>query len=384
MAKKSIRTLAIAITAIALITALCACSIVVDGIDVADYTGVQYTTYGYFNTSCSVSCYMPVQKKDDFDALWNGEIRNVLERVGSLLSTDGEESDIRAFNDADAGETLQIDRITYEALSLAKRAYEDTDGAFNPALALSIDLWGFSSRFNVKDYVPSEPYDREDYKTQLPDREYIDAFLSLSDFSQTRIYEDNGIYYIEKSASVAEVNGVKYTQKLDLSGIGKGYCADLIAALMRDNGFDFGYVDIGTSSMSLLKNARKEAGAQLGEWTVSVLSPTKSGEYYFNAYVKDLSLATSGNYQQYYETGGRRYSHILDPGTGEPYESDVLTATVYGENAALCDAYSTAFCVLGSEKALELAASLQGVSYTIAIAEANGFRVESNMSGKTI
>ena len=212
----------------------------------------------------------------------------------------------------------------------------------------------------------------------------MNAFLSLSDFSETVIYEKDGTYYVKKSASTVVVDGETYTQTLDLSGIGKGYCADLIADIMREHGFDFGYVDIGGSSIALLKNARREGQAELGEWEVSVLAPDKSGGYYFKAYLKDSSLSTSGSYQQYYEIDGVRYSHIIDGKTGAPYQSDVLTASVYGKSAALADAYSTALCVMGSKKASEFAASLKGYTYTMAVVDESGYRVLTNADGRTV
>lgn len=383
MIKKRLKT-AVAALAAALLFSLCACSVVVDGTDVTDYTGVQYTTYGFFNTNTTVSCYLPAGETEKLKSLWDGEIRDTLERISSLLSQDGDDSDVMAFNTAGPGETVEIDALTYRVLSLAKRAYAETDGAFNPALALSVDLWGFSARFNKDGYAPTTPYDRADYRNELPDEKYVKAFLSLSDFSGTELYEKDGKYFVIKSTAIAEVDGKEYTQQLDLSGIGKGYAADVIADILRANGFEFGYVDIGASSMSLMKNARKEIGAELGKWTVSVLSPEESGKYYFKAYVKDASLATSGSYQQFYDIDGRRYSHIIDPSTGEPYQSDVLTASVFGENAALCDAYSTAFCVLGSEKAIELAQKLEGYTYTVAVKTGQGFDVRSNAEGERV
>lgn len=384
MEKKRTKAAVAAILAIVLAVVLVGCSLVVDGVDVTSYTSAQYTTYDYFNTYSTVACYMPADRKDEFAGLWEDEITDLLRQVSDLLSADGEDSDVRAFNEAAAGETVRIDKVTYDALLLAKRAYDETDGAFNPALALSVDLWGFSPRFNEDDDSLTKPYDREDFRTQLPDEKYVEAFLSVSDFSQTDVYEEDGEYFVAKSSSVVVVDGTEYTQQLDLSGIGKGYCADLIAAAMKENGFDFGYVNIGGSSLRMLKNARKESGAELGEWTVSVLSPTKNGESYFKAYLKDESLATSGSYQQYYEIGGVRYSHILDPATGAPYDSDVLTASVYGENAALCDAYSTAFCVLGKEKALALANKLDGYTYTMAVKSGDGFVTLTDADGKIL
>lgn len=384
MAKKTFKAvMALAVTVI-LTTGLCGCEIIVDGVDVTDYTGVQYTTYDFFNTYCSVSCYLPASETQRFKELWDNDIRNVLTTVSESISVDGENSGIAAFNNAKAGEKTEIDRTAYDALILAKQAYETTGGAFNPALALSVDLFGFSPRFNAEEYTPSAPYDRENYKENLPDEKYVQAFKALADFSKTSVYEENGKYYAEKADITVTVDGMEYTQQLNLNGIGKGYCADLIAGVMRENGFEFGYVSIGGSSLAMLKNARKESGTELGKWSVSVLSPDGNGKNYFKAYLKDTSLATSGGYQQYYEIDGVRYSHIIDPSTGAPYNSDVLTASVYGENAALCDAYSTALCVLGEEKAAELMKSLEGYTYTAAIRSGDGFRVITNADGKEI
>lgn len=384
MAKKAFRTVAALVIAVLCAIGLSGCKIVVDGVDATDYTGVQYTTYDYFNTYCSVSCYLPASETERFKELWDNDIREVLNAVSGSVSVDGETSSIAAFNNAKAGEKIEIDKTAYDALTLAKQAYETTGGAFNPAIALSVDLWGFSPRFNGEEYVASAPYDRADYRAQLPEEKYVQAFKTLADFSKTSVYEEDGRYYAVKADIAVTVDGREYTQQLNLNGIGKGYCADLIAGLMRENGFEFGYVSIGGSSLSVLKNARKEVGTETGKWSVSVLSPVDSGKNYFKVYLKDTSLATSGGYQQYYEINGKRYSHIIDPATGAPYNSDVLTASVYGENAALCDAYSTALCVLGEEKAAEFMKSLDGYTYTMAIKTGDRFRVVTNAEGKEI
>ena len=123
MAKKTLKAAVCAVLAILLAVGLCGCKIVVDGVDVTDYTSAQYTTYDFFNTYCTVACYLPQDKKDDLDKLWKGEITSALERVEGLLSQDGENSDVRAYNEATACETLEIDEITYDALSLAGQAY---------------------------------------------------------------------------------------------------------------------------------------------------------------------------------------------------------------------------------------------------------------------
>lgn len=381
--RKKVVTVISALVAIAVLAvAFTGCTAVVDGIDVSGYVGVQYTSYDYFNTYVTVACYIPEDRKQEFETLWNTGILPLCEEVENTLSSDVPASDVARFNSAEAGQTVQISQMTYDVLSLAKTAYEETDGAYNPALANSVDLWGFSSRFNYEDGDKhSMPYDREDHKTQLPSQEYVDAFLSLCDFSKTSLQKTEEGCFVTKSDAVAIVEGVEYTQKLDLGGIGKGYCADEIGHLMTRNGFLFGYVNIGGSSMRMLKNVKNG-----GYWSTSVLSPREQGKFYFKVNLKDNGLSTSGDYQRYYEIDGTRYSHIIDPFTGMPYQSDIITASVYGPDSALCDAYSTALCVMGTQKASQFLQSIQKQGYTYSyVAQQDGkLHTYYNANGKAV
>lgn len=363
---------------------LSSCKSIVDGIDVSDYKAVQRTTNQYFNTFITVACYLPEDQLQKFYDLWEYEINNVAQSVYKTLDSSLQNSDIYKFNNAPAGEVLEISELTYNVLSLAKQAYEMTDGAYNPALALSVDLWGFSSRFNEGNYVATKPYDRQDYRTNLPDKEYVEAFASLSDFSKTELIQKEQKYYVKKAQTTAVVDGVEYTQQLDLGGIGKGYCADLIADILTQNGIEFGYVNIGSSSMRLLKNAKKSNSPVLGDWSVALISPTQKSAHYYEAYLKDVSLSTSGNYQLYYDLDGIRYSHIIDGNTGAPYNSEILTASVFGQDGALCDALSTAVCVMGKEKALEFLAGLEGCTYVFATGGGENIQVFSNCNGSSL
>ena len=325
-----------------------------------------YNNFAYFNTQ-SIWAFMPEgdEASETEKALWD-EMKSIFARVENSVSTDIEGSSVARFNAADAGEEVEIDKTAYEILQTAKEVYEKTEGAYNPAVGLLVDLWGFTPRFTDSDVVAdSQPYDREKYWEQLPDGEYIQAFLALTDFSAVTLREEGGKYYAKKpeTASIA-VDGVTYTMQLNLGGIGKGYAVDQAAALVRASGQEYGYISLGGSSMYVMQNptiAADENGVR--QWKVSINNPRPS-EFSVSSYasvsMNDVFLSSSGDYEQYYEIGGKRYCHIINPNTGFPVNADpdsdgsgIAIVSVFGLTAAEGDATTTALMAMGKDRALE-------------------------------
>ena len=145
--------------------------------------------------------------------------------------------------------------------------------------------------------------------------------------------------------------------QLNLSGIGKGYCADEGEEILRAAGQTYGYYNVGSSSMALLADPTREGNI----WEFTVASPRQfsSQSHYASVRARDAMLATSGDYEQYYELEGVRYCHIIDPDTGYPVGaapvqdgSHIVCATVLGGGAAEGDARATALCCMTLEEAL--------------------------------
>ncbi|MDE6274493.1 MAG: FAD:protein FMN transferase, partial [Clostridiales bacterium] len=183
-----------------------------------------YDSFAYFNTQTRWA-FSPKGETvgDDEAAVW-GHIISVLQDVEYSVSTDIETSDISRFNMAAAGEIVEVGETTYNLLSIAQSVYEKTDGAYNPAVGLLVDLWGFSPRFT--DIEPSggmQPYDRPTFLaelagrvvSELPDDEYIAAFRDLSDFSGVELKAESGKFYATKPkdafAVIADGEGVEHT-----------------------------------------------------------------------------------------------------------------------------------------------------------------------------
>lgn len=313
--------------------------------------------------------YVSQTEQRDLD-VWE-EMLRLAETVENAASENGAESSVARFNAAAAGERVAVDKSVYELLSVAQRVYRETDGAYNPAAGIYVDLWGFSSRFRETDAAPAKEYDRADPASELPDPAYLDAFLPLVDFSQVEL-EDDGGYFVRKPDLTATVNGTEYTMQLSLGGIAKGYYADGAASIAGAQGYSEGYVDVGGSSMRVFRNPRGDV------WDIGVRHPRGDGDY-CTVRVSDCAVATSGDYQQYYEIGGVRYSHIIDR-TGRPVGDDVLSATVLGGTAAEADALATALVAMGREEATAFARTLTDLRVIFLCKEADGLVAYTGMA----
>lgn len=307
-----------------------------------------YTNSDYFGTVLNVVSYTSNARFKKFC----GVVDDVLYSVDSLLGFDFENSDINRINSASKGESVRVDKETYDILTLAKKYCLETEGAFNPCAYYLTDLWGFSER--VAATGGEMPYDREkraDGGYNLPEEKYIEAFMQLSDFDCFSLSERSEGCFVVRDGGEVEVDGVIYTAKIDFGGLIKGYAVDKIIDLAKRFEIEKGYIGFGGSSMYLFKNSEGK------DWTLSLTNPRKTGneDYVFaSKAASEISVSTSGDYENYYITDSVRYCHIMDCSTGYPVSGEVISATVYGENAMLCDIMSTAVMVLKKDKTLGL------------------------------
>ena len=303
--------------------------------------GKQYTTTAYFGTQTVMVIYDGSVRKEDekkADDTWQ-EVKAVFAEVEASV---GRENSLLAdFNALEAGETMETDVHFYNLLKLSAKIYDQTDRAFNPAVAPLVKLWGF---------LPSDmPFARKD--GELPSQEYIDKLLLLTDFSEVKFTEAEGKYYVTKPLASVTIEGKTYTAELDFSGIGKGYAAGLAAEVMKEAGYVYGYVSAGSSSLVLLKNFSDDYGNG-DNWYVDLVHPTRQ-DIYARIEKNSVSVSTSGDYENNFLYQGKTYSHIIDGKSGKPFDNDMRCVTVVCEDPASGDAYSTAFCVMGEEKTLE-------------------------------
>ena len=337
----------------------------------------RFDMMGYFGTYSSivVGNYGDVSEKADECA---AKAEAFIAEAENAVSANIVTSDIARFNASGIGEKTEISEIAYRVLSIAAEMYEKTGGYYNPAVGNLVDLWGFSPRFNDPDYVPSEPYDRE--TPSVPADEYVEAFSSadMVDFGAVELSESGNRYYIKKPDASVTVGGKTYTMNIDLGGIGKGYVADVIAAMLDEYGLDKSYVSVGTSSLYLFESAESAKSAPgKNMYEVSLAHPRGSGEY-LSVYAKNTAGSTSGDYERCFISDGVRYSHLINPFDGRPTDSGFVTGSVFGKSAAEGDALTTALAVMEKSAALA-AAEKSGYKYALLYSENGGYVLYTNM-----
>ena len=213
-----------------------------------------------------------------------------------------------------------IDREAAYLLHASGSIAQATDGAFDPTVAELLDLWGFGSGAG---------------EHRVPSQEEIDA--ALANVGEKHLHIDGDQVILDLPA------------QLDLGGIAKGYAGLCVEQTLRGSGITSAVLDLG-GDVALLGN--KPVG---GAWRVAIKDPAQEGAYLGVLETEgDRFIMTSGVYERYFEENGVRYHHILDPKTGYPADSDLVSATVICVDGVWADALATACCVLGAEGSLEL------------------------------
>lgn len=229
--------------------------------------------------------------------------------VDRTMSRFRRDSDVGRVNAAAVDEAVPVGRATAAVLGEALRWAEASDGAFDPALAGAVALWDVASR--------REPPPAADVR-RFAGRG-LHRYLELGRWRGRPAV-------VRRDADVA----------VDLGGIAKGYGVDRAAEALRSWGVADGLVNAGGDLYALGTSAEGDP------WEVGVRSPVRPDALVATLRVADRAVATSGDYEQYFDHGGRRYHHLIDPATGEPWRTAVHGVTVVADDCVTADVAGTA------------------------------------------
>ena len=236
------------------------------------------------------------------------EIRALLESLNAEFSATETGSTTYKINNATSGEKIEISERFKFIAEQCKSAHSFTGGKFDPSVYPLTLLWQFAPNFPVPNFT-------------LPAAEEISAAKSLVGLDKFDFSDGAG-----KTMSGA---------KLDFGGALKGYAADEIAKIMKNDGVTEGFVNVGGSSLYLLSVDK-----------LSVTHPRDDGNILtVKIKGKDLAVSTSGDYEKVYSANGKKYSHIINPTTGYPAETGAASVTLIGKNGLILDALTTAACI---------------------------------------
>lgn len=257
--------------------------------------------------------HMEYEYKENLDSL----VLEELGKVDAVLSMFNPRSTVSRFN---RGETQQPDEMLHELFALSRKVSMETDGAFDVTVAPLVNAWGFGTK-----------------QSQELSAEQVDSIMDFVGYDKVRL---------EQGRLVKDDERVM----LDFSSIAKGYGVDRVARLLDSLGIANYMVEIGGEVVV------KGQHPQGRPWKIGVNRPSDesssgAGNIQTVLSLKDAAMATSGNYRRFYERGGKRYAHTIDPKSGYPVQHSLLSATVLAPDCATADAYATAFMVMGVEKA---------------------------------
>ncbi|MEO1434683.1 MAG: FAD:protein FMN transferase [Bacteroidota bacterium] len=279
------------------------------------------------------------------DQNYSNEMDSLLKEVNDELSTYIPSSRISRFNQADNNVILATTGTRHfeRVFRSAKEIYKTTDSYLDPTVMPLINYWGFG-------------YDEKRMVTEV-DSLKVDSLRQYIGFEKVEITPvlDTVIDGDESTRRIVKSNP---SSQLDFSSLAKGYGVDAIGELLESKGIKDYMVEIGGEVRARGKNGR---GAV---WTFGVSTPKAEAEVTdINNVIalSNLSSATSGNYRNFYEKDGKKYAHIINPFSGFPQPSTLLSATVFADDCMTADAYATAFMVMGKDKAKVLVNQIEGI-----------------------
>ena len=252
---------------------------------------------------------------------FKNSIDSLLLVVNKSINNYDSTSEVSQFNQSKEGITIKLPYF-FPPVEKSREIFQASGGAFDPTVMPLVNAWGFGAGKRIN-----------------PDSAQVDSIKTFVGFEKVRFTKDS----IWKSDPRVQ---------LDFGGIGQGYGADVITDFLRSKGISNMLVELGGEGMAVGKNLKTDKS-----WEIGILDPNSTYEnQFFKAYVAltDKSFTTSGNYFNYREINGKKYSHTIDPETGFPAQHAILSASIFTTDCATADAWGTALMVMGHEKAIEL------------------------------
>jgi thiamine biosynthesis lipoprotein len=266
-----------------------------------------------------------------------------LVQINNSMSTYQPDSEISRFNAMkQAGRAFAVSADFLRVMLAAKTIFELSDGAWDATVNPLVDLWGFG---------------RAGRQRTVPQKHQIAALRPKIGFANIQIAASGAL--VKKNTFVT----------LDLSSIAKGYGVDQVAQIIHGSGFDSYLVEIGGEIFA----SGQRADGKL--WRIGISRPRKDAalnDVYKIVDLNNQGFATSGDYRNFFEVDGIRYSHVIDPRTGYPVSNGIVSVSIIADNCTLADGLATAVMVMGTEKGLDLIHRLEGIEALIIMENPDG------------
>ena len=262
------------------------------------------------------------------------DIEKILSEINQSMSTYIEKSELSKINYSKSSDWHTLSDDLFTVIEHANNISKKTNGAFDITIGPLVNLWGFG---------PNKS------ENKIPSTESIEL-----------VKKDIGYRKILLNKSQKKISKLVPDLYLDLSGIAKGFAVDKIARHLEKKNLENYLIEIGGELLANGINNDKMI------WQIGIENPNvRDKQVKRIIQLKNMAMATSGDYKNYFEENGVRYSHTIDPVTGKPIKHKLVSVTVLDSTALNADALATAFMVMGPEKTLLLASDLKVAVYLI-------------------
>ncbi len=270
-----------------------------------------------------------------------------LDEINRSMSTYQKDSEISRFNRfKDVGQKFKISNDFFQVMKAGQKVHRLSNGAWDATVNPLVDLWGFG---------------RSGPRNNIPPKNEIAALLSEIGFANIDVLSPG--FLMKKRETVT----------IDLSSIAKGYGVDALAGLLRRLGHRDFLVEIGGE---IFAAGRREGHTP---WRIGINRPRVDAAFdavYAIITLGNQGFATSGDYRNFFEVDGTRYSHVIDPRTGFPVSNGVVSVSIISPNCTMADGIATAVMVMGVKDGLEMIDRLDGVEGLIVVEQNNGRLVD--------
>lgn len=251
-----------------------------------------------------------------------------IRRIEKLFTTFDNNSQVNQVN-AQAGiKPVKVDREVLELVKRSQRLSDITDGAFDITYG-SIDkrFWNFDRTM-----------------TSLPDPATAKQMIRLINYRNVILDDDNSTIFLKEKG-----------MRIGFGGIGKGYAAEKAKNLLLQAGISGGIINASGDLATWGTDAKGK------DWTVGISNPDNAADVFSWLPLKNMAIATSGNYEKYVIINGQKYSHTINPRTGLPV-TGIKSATVIAPNAELADAMTTPVMIMGIKAGLNMINQVKGLA----------------------
>lgn len=254
------------------------------------------------------------------------KVEEEIKRLETLMSFFLESSEITRLNNAAGKHEVELGCEALYVLNRAKYFSEMCDGTFDVTIGPVAKLWGIFT-----DHA------------KVPSKEEIDKALSFTGYKDITINNELGTAKLERVG-----------ESVDLGAIAKGYAADRAIEIYKQHGIESAFINLGGNVMVL---GNKPEGSP---WMIGIQNPLlQRGQCLGVVKAVNKTIVTSGDYVRYFEKDNVKYHHILDPRTGYPANSGLISTTIVSEKSIGADALSTAIFILGLEEGMKLINSIK-------------------------